>query len=178
LKRLIVNGTDKDLSPRFGWECMIITCPDLNKTTKMEIGIRGCTVADFREIFTLLKQLWPGADLRYENLENVFRAGLDSELNDYAVAECEGKIVGFCSLSVMHTLWSAGRMGHIDELVIAEGFRGKGIGTQLLNEMSRRAREKGCLRIELESDLRRSEAHRFYVDRGFKMAAYSFWKEI
>lgn len=144
----------------------------------MEIGIRSCTGADFDGIFLLLEQLWSGSDLSHQKLKQVFIEGLESELNDYAVAECEGKVVGFCSLSIMHTLWSAGRLGHIDELVVDEGFRGKGIGSHLLNEMMQRAGKKGCLRIELESDLRRNEAHRFYTDRGFKMAAYSFWKDI
>lgn len=144
----------------------------------MDIQIRSCDKNDFERIFELLGQLWPDTRLSHNHLKEVFLSMLDAEDHDYIVAEHAHSIIGFCSLSVMVTLWSEGKLGHIDELIVDEGFRGKGVGSRLLEEITRRAEKKGCKKIELESDLHRKDAHRFYLDRGYIKASYSFWKKI
>ena len=49
------------------------------------------------------------------------------------VAESLDQIVGFCSLTIKNNLWQAGNLGHIDELVVDEKYRGQRIGIQLID---------------------------------------------
>jgi len=87
-------------------------------------------------------------------------------------------IIGFCSLTIKNNLWQAGNLGHIDELIVDDNYRGKGVGSKLMDEITRIAKENQCKRIELDSAFHRKEAHRFYENEGYENRAYLFSKEI
>lgn len=109
-------------------------------------------------------------------MKQVFEKGICSEHQHYLCVEVDKRIVGFCSLTVKNNLWQQGNLGHIDELVVEESFRRKGIGTELLHRLIRVAEEKGCRRIELDSALHRTKAHGFYEKNGFENRALLFSK--
>jgi GNAT superfamily N-acetyltransferase len=81
-------------------------------------------------------------------------------------------------LSIKNSLWQAGPLAHVDELVVDGAYRGGGIGTRLLEELTSLARRGGCHRIELDSAHRRDAAHRFYERDGFANRAYVFSKPL
>ncbi len=58
--------------------------------------------------------------------------------------------------------------------VVVERLRGQGIGRQIMEYAIDRARQAGCYKIELTSDNRRPEAHRFYSSLGLEAAATGF----
>jgi len=92
---------------------------------------------------------------------------------------CDQQIVGFGSLTIKSSLkWSETLIGSVDEMVVEEACRGRGIGTQILNRLISSARERGCSRIELTSAFHRKEAHAFYEHRGFKSGAYFYSKML
>ncbi len=140
--------------------------------------IRNCTEHDFRQILNLLGQLWPDVQLDVERLKQTFVKGLDSECQSYVCAEIDSKVVGFCSLTVRNSLWQQAGLGHIDEIVVDSHYRGRGIGSQLLDRVVALARQAGCRRIELDSALHRRAAHRFYEQKGFEKRAYLFSKQF
>lgn len=137
---------------------------------------RECTIDDFDRLLLLFSQLWPDRHLNEATMKQVFENGIRSEHQHYLCVEVDERIVGFCSLSVKNNLWQQGNLGHIDELVVDESFRRKGIGTELLDRIIRIAAEKGCRRIELDSALHRTKAHEFYEKCGFKNRALLFSK--
>ena len=122
--------------------------------------------------------MWPDQQLNMTNMKDVFGKGVDSENQYYLCAEKGGVIVGFCSLAVKNNLWQQGKLGHIDEIVVEETFRGNGIGKELLNRISQTARTLGCKRIELDSAHHRKEAHEFYEKNGFENRALLFSKTL
>lgn len=119
----------------------------------------------------LLKQLWPDRDLNARALRQVFTRALVADSQVYLSACAFARVVGFASLTLKNNLWQAGALAHIDELVVDVGYRGRGIGTRLLNSMCLEARERGCKRIELDSGLHRAQAHAFYEAYGFERRA-------
>lgn len=67
-------------------------------------------------------------------------------------------------------------IGHIDELVVHRGSRGRGIGGLLLASFEIFATKRKGRRIELDSAFHRQEAHKFYEQHGFENQAYVFSK--
>ena len=77
-----------------------------------------------------------------------------------------------------NSLWVARCLGHVDELIVDTQYRGRGLGSELLQSIILRARDRGCLRVELDSAFHREEAHRFYEQHGFENRAYLFSKTL
>ena len=138
------------------------------------IQIRECSNADFNEIVILLQQLWPDKSLGVQSLKIVYEKALFSENQKYICAVEESKVIGFGSLTIKNNLWLEGNLGHIDELVVDNSTRGKGVGSQLLKELIQIAKEKNCRRIELDTAFHRKDTHRFYENQGFENRAYLF----
>ncbi len=79
-------------------------------------------------------------------------------------AELDGKLVG---IAVYHIV---GGVGHLDQLLVAKDYRGRGIGSQLLAEFERRCRAAGCHKLTLETAGYQAQARRLYEEHGFKVA--------
>lgn len=88
------------------------------------------------------------------------------EPSSVLIAEHEGEVVGKLELFIG---WKSnhGRFGLIRRFVVAPGWRGKGVGRQLLDAADERAREAGCAFIELSVDVTNPFAHAFYAKEGF-----------
>jgi glucosamine-phosphate N-acetyltransferase len=140
--------------------------------------IRSCTAGDFREVERLLAQLWPDTAIDSALLKRTFVRILKSKQGRCFCAVERGALVGFCSLSIRDSLWQQGRLSHVDELVVDEGCRKRGIGSALLEAAITFAAARGCARIELDSAFARKRAHRFYESFGFDKRAFLFSKEL
>jgi GNAT superfamily N-acetyltransferase len=140
--------------------------------------LRQPIASDFDEVFPLLQQLWPNRELDSARLRDVFLEALSSPAEAYLIAETDGRVVGFGSLAITNSLWTAGRLAFLNELVVDQAHRGRGVGTVLLEALSELARRRGCNRIELASSPRRTAAHRFYEERGYQNRGYVFSKEL
>jgi len=68
----------------------------------------------------------------------------------------------------MGGLWGASVVGwlYVDLLVVPEGFRGQGLGTELLRKAEEIARKRGCIGMWLHTGT--FQAPGFYEKRGFK----------
>ncbi len=75
-------------------------------------------------------------------------------------------IIGAGSLIVFEML--SGKRGTLEDLVIDENQRGKGIGKMLMNEMIKKAREEGVKYIDLTSRPSRVAANHLYQSLGFE----------
>ena len=133
---------------------------------------------DFNGIVELLHQLWPEKKLDKELLLITFKRGLRSKNQTFFVAKNNDNIVGFGSLSIKNSIWQAGYLAHIDELIVDEQYRGEKIGSQILLHLTEIAFEKGCKKIELDSAHHRIAAHKFYEHKGFINRAALFSKDL
>jgi len=91
------------------------------------------------------------------------------------VAEDRGEVVGTLVLLIVPNLSHRGLpWALVENVVVDERYRRCGVGRQLMDYATRRAREAGCYRIGLSSDKRRRAAHRFYRALGFEASAHGF----
>ncbi len=138
------------------------------------LTIRACTANDYEQIVVLLQQLWPDKVLCNKRLRAAYECGLTSDAQHYLCAVEEGRLAGFCSITLKNNLRAEGTLANLDEMVVNHADRGRGIGNQLLQATIAFARERGCVRVELESAFHRVETHAFYERRGFQKRAYHF----
>lgn len=131
---------------------------------------------DFQAVFQLPSQLWPDKDLDVAALRRVYERGLRANAQVYLCAIDGENVVGFASLTIKSNLWEGANLGHIDELIVDEKYRGRGLGTQLLEDIIAQARQRGCARVELDSAFHRTKAHQFYERQGFENPGIPFFQ--
>lgn len=95
---------------------------------------------------------------------------IDADPNhQLVVAVLEGRIVGVMQLSFLPYLSHQGRWRALIESVrVASGSRSQGIGGAMFRWAIERARERGCLIVQLTTDRSREDALRFYRRLGFE----------
>lgn len=92
------------------------------------------------------------------------------------VARDGEEIVGTITLIIYTTpFWIKGRL---DEVVVDESARGKGVGTALVKASLEIAREKGVEVVELQSGIQREAANRFYPSLGFKLRETNVYRIV
>lgn len=79
----------------------------------------------------------------------------------YLVAEIEGKVVGSCGMT------NICNEGNIDNVVVAEAFRGQGIGQLLLGELIAAGEQEGVEDFTLEVRVSNAAAIHVYKKMGF-----------
>jgi GNAT superfamily N-acetyltransferase len=85
-----------------------------------------------------------------------------------AAAEDEGRVVGTLQLSFIPGLSRGGAWrGQIEAVRVASDRRSEGIGEAFLKWAIATCRERGCKLVQLTTDKRRLDAHRFYDRLGF-----------
>ena len=91
------------------------------------------------------------------------------------VAERGGAVVGSVTLIVVPNLTHDGKpYGIIENVVVREDARRGGIGAALMRAAIAAAREAGCYKVALTSNLRRTDAHSFYEWLGFVTTQRAF----
>jgi GNAT superfamily N-acetyltransferase len=106
-------------------------------------------------------------------LDPCYRAAFDAIERDpnqlLAVADRNGQVIGVVQLSFIPGLARRGMWrGQIEGVRIAGSERGTGIGRAMLMWAVEECKKRGCGLVQLTSDKRRPDAHRFYQALGFQ----------
>lgn len=95
--------------------------------------------------------------------------------HELLVAEENGLVVGTMVLLIVPNLSHEARpWAIVENMVVDSNYRLKGIGRLLMDYAINRAREAGCYKLQLLSNVKRKGAHRFYKALGFQTSAYGF----
>jgi ribosomal protein S18 acetylase RimI-like enzyme len=85
-----------------------------------------------------------------------------------AVAESAGDVLGCFQLTFIPGLSRQGAWrGQIEAVRVARDSRGRGIGKSMMSWAIEQCRVRHCKLLQLTSDKRRTDAHRFYRSMGF-----------
>lgn len=141
----------------------LATREDLPVIVKM---LADDSVAKNRE--TVNGELAPGYLAAFDAIEH-------SPLNELCVADRDGRIIGCLQLTYIPGLSYKGMWRALVEAVrVAPDLRGQGIGGAFMRWAMDRARARGCGMMQLTSNKRRPDAHRFYVQLGFEQSHEGF----
>lgn len=126
---------------------------------------------DLQPAFKLMSELgYPGLSL--PRFVKAYHAVLEHPAMLLIVAEDENEeVIALASISYRPQLRLTARLVTIDELVVAERARGRGVGQKILEGAEAMARKLGARRLELETNRARESYRRgFYVKNGFTEA--------
>ena len=102
---------------------------------------------------------------------------LQTEGYHLAFVEVEGKAVSAVGYRYLHFLF-CGKHIYIDDLTTLAEYRGKGYAGILLDFVDAEARKNGLKTVTLDSGHHRSDAHRLYLNKGYKISAHHFIKTL
>lgn len=111
------------------------------------ITIRQGKESDMEQVFGLIKELaeFEKAEFEVENtVEQLIKDGFgENPLYGLLVADNNGKIVGISLYYFRYSTWKGKRL-YLEDIIVNEAYRGKGIGSQLFNETMRKSLELNC----------------------------------
>ncbi|MCK5182525.1 MAG: GNAT family N-acetyltransferase [Dehalococcoidia bacterium] len=137
-----------------------------------DILVREATESDLPVIGKLLEDLTDAMD-NTEGIDTGIALKtcqylLNDDSSHFLVAAMEGTPVGFMNFTVRQTILHRSPSGLIDELVVAEGYRSKGVGKQLVLAAVEKCRQLGCCEVEASTEKTNLEAREFYKQCGFE----------
>ena len=139
-----------------------------NMTRKLlnkEVTVRAATTADLGGMTSLLEELFNievdfTPDLRRQ------RQGLASLMANpeatLLVAVVGKEIVGMCTLQPLISTAEGGTVGIVEDMVVAEAWRGKGLGSVLIDAIEETAQNQKMSRLQLLTDQDNEPAELFY----------------
>jgi GNAT superfamily N-acetyltransferase len=132
----------------------------------MAVTLRPVQRQDGGRLVVLLDQLG------YPTTEAEVDARLDGWMSDQSSwligADDDGELVGVAAMHVMPLLELDGRLARLLALVVDERYRSQGVGQSLVAAFETRARDSGCVKLEISSSRDRTRTHLFYKQLGYE----------
>jgi ribosomal protein S18 acetylase RimI-like enzyme len=96
-------------------------------------------------------------------------AAIDGDPNNELVVACQhGEVVGVLQLTfIPYLTYQGGWRALVEGVRVDSRTRSQGLGKALLEWAIARARERGCVMVQLTTDKTRTDAKRFYESLGF-----------
>ncbi len=134
------------------------------------IVIRKADSNSIDDLVLLLRQLFSIEEdfsFQREKQEKGLREMIESP-KGYVLAAFQGKrAVGMCTLQVLISTAEGGEVGLIEDMVVHEEFRQRGIGRMLLSGIEELADNLGLTRLQLLADRNNLPALDFYKSSGW-----------
>ncbi|MDP2920123.1 MAG: GNAT family N-acetyltransferase [Dehalococcoidia bacterium] len=121
------------------------------------ISMRKATLNDETAVFDLLKGLQssqtPGESLIHTPASSRAYGDIiaDGSKGTVIIAENEGKAVGVITLSYPIAIRCGGKYTCIEEFIVSEAVRGRGVGTMVLNAALEEAKRQGCFEVQVNN---------------------------
>jgi len=145
----------------------------------MKIEVRKAVKEDMTAVLRLINELAkfenePDAvELTVKDLENDGFG--DRPLFECFVAEADGEIEGMALFYYRYSTWK-GKTVHLEDLVVSEAFRGKGLGGALYAAVINYAKKQGCKRTEWVVLDWNTNAVEFYKNSG--ATVFDEWRTV
>ncbi|MCC5930527.1 MAG: GNAT family N-acetyltransferase [Cyclobacteriaceae bacterium] len=113
----------------------------------MEITIRKGEKRDLQGVMQLVQELaeFENASHEVQNTKERMEAeGFgENPAFEFFVAEYDNQIIGIALYFFSYSTWK-GRSCFLDDLIVTEAFRGKGVGKKLFNKVAEVAKNQNC----------------------------------
>jgi ribosomal protein S18 acetylase RimI-like enzyme len=128
------------------------------------ICLRSAKKADLQRLFALDQICFPPG-IAYS--QSNFRSLLSASRSFHVVAEEDGMLAGFAFADALPLRGVV--VGLIITIDVVEGFRRRGVGRLMMNDLESKLREAGAASIELEVAVDNLAAQSFYTQLGYSV---------
>ncbi|HNV51899.1 MAG TPA: GNAT family N-acetyltransferase [Tenuifilaceae bacterium] len=142
-----------------------------------DIEIRPSELRDLNIVYELICDL-EDTKLDFEAFKSIYNANIRNAEILYLIAEYNETVVGFLSIHVQRILHHSKPTCELQELNVFSEYRSMGIGTALMQEAERIAKELGLEEIELTTKVFRKRAQEFYFRLGYQNTHLKFVKKL
>lgn len=140
------------------------------------ITIRLATPTDFDAIYEFVCGL-ENQQFNKEILQPCYEICLLGEYNHYLIATVNEVAIGYISCHGQVLMHHGGLVYEIQELYVAPEYRSRGVGGLLIDALMKIIKDKNFVLLEVSSNVKRKDAHRFYESNGFLHTSYKFKKK-
>lgn len=123
------------------------------------------------ELFAIEVDFTPDYDTQCRGLELL----IDSDSAKILVAEFNGRVVGMCTAQIIVSTAKGQEVGVVEDVVVDVEHRGKGIGSQLMQNVEEWAKEQHLGRLQLQADRSNGPALCFYRQKGWQPTNLVGW---
>jgi ribosomal protein S18 acetylase RimI-like enzyme len=129
------------------------------------IKFRPVEKKDFAEVCILLNQL-KEQEINLNDVELIWESFIKNTSNNSIVGIDENDFVVAYGSCVIENKIRGEVAGHIEDIVVDKKMRGRNVGVDLISELVKSAKKRGCYRITLFC---RKELINFYSKNGFEV---------
>jgi GNAT superfamily N-acetyltransferase len=84
------------------------------------------------------------------------------------VAEADAMVVAMATIQILISTAQGGPVGLVEDVVVRHDYRGRGIGSRLMTDLTAWAAERGLMRLQIIADRDNRRALHFYQKAGWK----------
>jgi GNAT superfamily N-acetyltransferase len=134
------------------------------------LRIRRAKLTDELALFSLVRQFPTPTPASNESFANSLRVKLKDADSFIAVAEIDARLVGYVAGDAHETFYAGGKTAWVDEILVVENERRRGIGRALMAEFEDWAAGGRCRLVGLAT----RGAASFFEDLGFETSSGDF----
>jgi ribosomal protein S18 acetylase RimI-like enzyme len=132
----------------------------------MDIRVEEAGPGDEAAIAAMIQELAAASGDTSPITEDYVRGYLATPGSHVLLARFAGQVAGLLSYSVRPNLYHAGPAASIEELVVAEPQRGRGLGSALLQHLLAHLEASGCIEVSVTTLTDNEGAQRLYRAHG------------
>ena len=129
------------------------------------LRVRRAGESDIPVLAMLAEEFMPEEATREKRVE-ILRNALRNPDYELLVAELDGEIAGFVDQWIIHDFAHGAKLSYIQNLCVTPKHRRKGVGSRLLQEIIRSAKNKGVLEIHVVTEFENKPAIDLYRKHG------------
>lgn len=141
-----------------------------------EIMITEITEENIKAVYQLICQL-ENEIFDFELFQQRFYQNIENKTCFMYGYFMDQTLVGFISFYIKEYLHHQNKTAEIAELIVDENYRSQKIGEKLIRHIIKQANALKLEELELCTNIKRNDAHRFYKKQGFIMDHYNFIKK-
>jgi GNAT superfamily N-acetyltransferase len=128
------------------------------------------TAEEMLATYEVLTELYPS--LTKEEYTNELTFMIQHNYTQVVVMENE-QCLGLSGVWIGNKLW-CGKYLEIDNIIVSEKIRSKGVGKMIVNYLEEKAKSLGCNMMALDSYTNNFKAHKFFYNQGFSPKGFHF----
>lgn len=143
----------------------------------MDVKFRIATYNDVENIIALCDECFD-EKTNLEYAKTVFKATEDDKNQIYLIGEKDGKVIAHTKITIIPTIYEDMNIYAIlNHVCVKPEFRRSHIGTKLMDECFKIAKQRNCKCVELWSKNFRTAAHGLYHKYGFEVMDAKFFSK-